>query len=56
MEGGNDSMRSVGGTTAFLPPEALDGEAYSGKSADVWALGCTLFMMLYGDRPFHGDT
>ena len=52
---GDDSVHSSAGTAAFLPPEALIGKPYSGKQADMWALGCTLFMMIYGNRPFSGS-
>ena len=52
---GDDSVHRSAGTAAFLPPEALIGKPYSGKRADMWALGCTLFMMIYGNRPFSGS-
>lgn len=40
----------VGGTPAFRAPETLLGDQrlYSGKAADIWALGITLFALIYG--------
>jgi serine/threonine protein kinase len=29
---------------------------YSGKAADTWAVGVTLYCMVLGDYPFLGDT
>jgi serine/threonine protein kinase len=43
------------GTPAFLAPELLEsnGDAeYDGKPSDVWALGVTFFVMLYGKLPW----
>lgn len=40
----------IGGTPAFRAPETLLGDQrlYSGKAADIWALGITLFALIYG--------
>ena len=41
-----------------MPPEACDPdiEEYSGKAADVWALGVTAFALLFNKCPFWGQT
>ena len=41
-----------------MPPEACDPDIdeYSGKAADVWSLGVTLFTLLFGKCPFWGQT
>lgn len=45
---------STAGTPAFRAPETLKlGEhSYSGKAADIWALGATLYGFVYGNVPF----
>jgi serine/threonine protein kinase len=56
----NGEMKTAksAGSPAFMPPElckAKHGEV-SGKAADVWSMGCTLFCLLFGRIPFekHG--
>ncbi|XP_023338266.1 LOW QUALITY PROTEIN: calcium/calmodulin-dependent protein kinase kinase 2-like, partial [Eurytemora carolleeae] len=54
---GNDAfLTSTVGTPAFTPPECLSqqpGEPpYSGKAADIWSLGVTLYSLVYGRVPF----
>lgn len=43
-----------------MPPEACDKEkvkdGYSGKSADIWALGVTFYAFAFLNVPFNGDT
>lgn len=43
--------RTLGGTPAYLPPEALDGEAPA-PSRDVYSLAATLHAGLTGQAPF----
>jgi [calcium/calmodulin-dependent protein kinase] kinase len=57
---GNDAFfTNTAGTPAFSPPEALSqqpGEPpYSGKVADVWSLGVTLYSLVFGQVPFKDD-
>jgi [calcium/calmodulin-dependent protein kinase] kinase len=50
---------NTAGTPAFSPPEALSqqpGEPpYSGKVADIWSLGVTLYSLVFGQVPFKDD-
>jgi serine/threonine-protein kinase len=43
------------GTAACMAPEQAKGRP-ADERADIWALGCVLFEMLTGRRPFEGDT
>ena len=54
-EGGDDAISGNVGTLPFKPPEAhsTSGGTFSGKAADVWSLGVTLFQMIYGDLPYY---
>jgi len=40
------------GTLQYAPPEILKGHPYCGPSAEIWALGCCLYIMLTGSVPF----
>jgi serine/threonine protein kinase len=46
---------SVLGTVGYMSPEQLRGEP-SDAPSDIFALGCTLYEMLAGRRPFTGST
>ena len=41
-----------------MSPEECDPESmtFGAKAIDIWALGVTLFCMLFNRTPFHGDT
>lgn len=43
------------GTPHFMPPEIANGGAFDGR-ADLYSLGCILYMMVEGRMPFDGDT
>lgn len=43
------------GTAAYMSPEQAKGQPAT-RGSDVWALGCLLFEMLSGQRPFRGET
>ncbi|KAA6397044.1 MAG: hypothetical protein EZS28_007429 [Streblomastix strix] len=50
-------IKEVRGTPAFISPEAVDldkyPDGYVPSLADVYALGATLFMLVYGHPPYH---
>lgn len=47
-------MLKSAGTYHFFPPECCDPqiEIHSGKKADMWALGVTLYCLLFNKLPF----
>ncbi|MGE5336134.1 MAG: serine/threonine-protein kinase [Nitrososphaerota archaeon] len=45
---------STVGTTGYLSPEQIRGEE-AGPRSDLYALGCMVFEMLTGKRPFQGE-
>nr|CAG4717460.1 unnamed protein product [Naegleria fowleri] len=55
-ETNDDTVKGSAGTPAFLSPEACKGEPYSGFKNDTWALGITLYALLYNTTPFKGDS
>lgn len=50
----SDIMTKTAGTYHFFPPECCDPEIeeYSGKQADIWALGITLYCLIFNQLPF----
>lgn len=54
----SDMVRQTEGTFHFMAPEACDAEVeeFSGKAADVWALGITMYCMMFKCVPFLGET
>lgn len=52
-----DTLTKTEGTFHFMPPEVCDPDvnSFSGKKADVWALGITLFALVYNKIAFHGQ-
>ena len=55
---GNDMMKGSVGTYHFFAPELCDENVkeYSGCAADIWALGVTLYAMVYNRLPFLAPT
>ncbi|CDS10804.1 hypothetical protein LRAMOSA11290 [Lichtheimia ramosa] len=50
----NDLLKKSAGSPAFMAPElctANHGEV-SGKAADIWSMGVTLYCLIYGRLPF----
>ncbi|XP_032574112.1 calcium/calmodulin-dependent protein kinase kinase 1 isoform X1 [Drosophila sechellia] len=52
------SNGSTAGTPAFRAPETLipGQNEYCGRAADVWALGATLYSLIFGNVPFLADS
>ncbi|KAI0866848.1 kinase-like domain-containing protein [Xylaria cubensis] len=59
FEKSNEMMTNKSaGSPAFLPPElcqAKHGDV-SGKAADIWSMGVTLYCLKYGELPFNGSS
>ena len=62
-EGGQhrDYVRATAGTPAFYAPEMCGDDktgakVYSGRAADVWALGVCLYMWIFHRLPFEAPT
>jgi serine/threonine protein kinase len=49
----NDLISSAYGTPLFTSPEACSKKKdFSGKSTDIWALGITFYILMYGVIPY----
>lgn len=48
-------LSTVCGTSAYMAPEMLKNEKYSGFAVDMWSMGVILYAMVYGELPFDDD-
>jgi serine/threonine protein kinase/predicted Zn-dependent protease len=44
------------GTPYYVAPEQADGTSHVGVQADIFSLAAMLYEMLFGERPFEGET
>lgn len=49
----NDLLKDQRGSPAYISPDVISGKPYLGKPSDMWALGVTLYTMLFGQFPFY---
>ncbi|KAF9590935.1 hypothetical protein IFM89_000480 [Coptis chinensis] len=54
LDDGDELRRSLG--TPVTAPECCLGLTYHNKATDTWAVGVTLYQMLFGTYPFLGYT
>jgi serine/threonine protein kinase len=48
----SDLISDIDGTPAFYSPEECRGELYHAKPADIWSMGVSLYLMVFGHLPF----
>lgn len=50
----NDVISKTAGTFHFFAPECCDPniETHSGRAADIWALGVTLYCLIFNQLPY----
>lgn len=48
----SDIIEDTEGTPAFYSPEECTGDPFRAKPSDVWALGVSLYIMIFGHLPF----
>jgi len=51
-----NSVQELMGTPAYLAPEIISRQPYSGFLSDIWSVGVTSYIALTGKIPFKGDT
>lgn len=51
----DDRLKASSGSPAFASPELSEvgHTSVSGKAADIWAMGVTLYALVYGCLPFN---
>ncbi len=51
----NPKFLGLCGTRSFCPPEMLKNQEYYGFAGEMWTLGITLFVMIYGRFPMDNE-
>lgn len=58
-KGGDDTLTNTQGTYFFMSPESLDkdqsSKGYSGKAADIWSLGISIYCFAYKQQPINAE-
>ena len=54
--GEDDAIRHSGGTPAFMAPEMCRDAYVSGMFCDIWALGITMYVFVWGRIPWQSST
>ena len=52
IENGTDALIKTVGSNYYFAPEVWKGKRHKGKPSDIWALGVTLYYMIFKDYPF----
>ena len=52
LQDDTDMFTDTEGTPMFFSPEECSGDPYLPKPADIWALGVSLYILIYGRPPF----
>jgi serine/threonine protein kinase len=55
-KGDNAKIKGMEGTPIFLAPELINGGKAAGAPIDVWALGVSFYLAVFGVAPFAGST
>lgn len=50
---GKGQLRTQCGTPSYISPEMINGVGYA-YDADMWSIGCIVYMLLCGQQPFAG--
>lgn len=56
LENGTDDIQSTAGSNYFFSPEICAGHTYKGKKSDIWALGVTLYFIMFRKYPFNSSS
>eukprot|EP00698_Gefionella_okellyi_P016758 TRINITY_DN4816_c0_g1_i2.p1 TRINITY_DN4816_c0_g1~~TRINITY_DN4816_c0_g1_i2.p1 ORF type:complete len:403 (+),score=70.18 TRINITY_DN4816_c0_g1_i2:108-1316(+) len=58
FDGDDDSLTRTAGSPAYTAPEICNQStsSFSGRAADIWALGVSMHMLLFGRLPFIADS
>jgi serine/threonine protein kinase len=52
LDDGVEYVTDTKGTPMYFAPEGFSGQPYRPKPADIWALGVSLYVMVFGRVPF----